>query len=89
MVKIGRIGNLKLQFSGKLRQSFIPSNNRLIDGGIVYYNPARTRGGFAYAEAHDEGGSKKGRPPQREFMWLSGDAMATISEKLLKWMAED
>lgn len=88
MRKIGMGGNKLLQFSGRLRQSFSPKKYRVETGGIVFYNPAKTKSGFPYAQAHDEGGSIKGRPPKRQFMWLSPGAMDTLSGLLLKWMQD-
>ena len=87
--KIGRSGNLILQFSGRLRQSFTPQNYRAVSGGVLFYNNAQTKGGFPYAKAHDEGGRKEGRPPKRKFMWLSNQAMADIVRQVKSWLAED
>ncbi len=83
--RIGRAGNMKLQFSGKLRQSFMPQNYRSTAIGIVFYNNAKTKTGFPYAAAHDEGGPKL---PQREFMWLSDKGMNNIVDRTLKWLLE-
>lgn len=85
MYLLGKSGNKILQDTGRLRQSFLPGNYRIKDGGIVFYNPAKTESGFPYASAHDKGGK---RLPQREFMWLSGIAMEEIAEVTLKILQE-
>jgi len=86
MDKKGRGGNKILQDSGRLRQSVTPTNYRVLPGGIVFYNPAKTKDGFPYAQAHDEGG---GKLPQRQFMYLSEIAMEEIAEQTLKWLLDD
>jgi phage gpG-like protein len=83
--KIGRSGNKKLQFSGKLRQTFTPAKWRGVPDGILFFNNARTKNGFPYASAHDDGG---GKLPQRKFMWLSKDGLQKLVEVTLKWLAE-
>jgi phage gpG-like protein len=84
--KIGRSGNKKLQFSGKLRQSFTPKNWRAKPEGILFYNNAKVKGsGFPYAAAHDEGGKQL---PQREFMWLSAVGIKKLVDLTLKWLDE-
>src|ERR1041385_123236 len=67
MQKIGKGGNLILQNTGRLRQSFTPRNYRVVSDGLLWFNPAKTESGFPYAFAHDEGGPKL---PKRDFMWL-------------------
>ncbi len=86
MEKIGRGGNKILQDNGRLRNSFVPSNYRVVSGGVVFYNSAKTKDGFPYAQAHDEGGPKL---PQREFMWLSEIAMEEIADATINWLLED
>jgi phage gpG-like protein len=88
MRKIGRGNNKKLQFSGKLRQTFTPGSYRSNSDGIVFYNNAKTKGGFPYAAAHNDGGSKSGRPPQREFMWLSDKGLKGIIGSIEDWLKE-
>lgn len=83
--KIGRGGNKILQFSGKLRQTFTPTSWRSNQEGILFFNNAKTRTGFAYAEAHDEGGPKL---PKRSFMWFSKNGMTKLVEQTLKWLSE-
>lgn len=83
MNRIGRGGNEILQFSGRLRQSFTPSQYRKAQGGLEWYNPAKTKDGYPYAFAHNEG---DGRLPQREFMWLSDKALGKIGEFTLNYV---
>jgi len=93
MKKIGKGGNKILQDSGRLRQSFLKtksnknvSGSRSVKKGILYFNNAKTAGGFAYAAAHNKGGK---RLPQRKFMWLSTKALRNISKVTLAWINED
>lgn len=86
MQRIGKTGNLILQDSGRLRQTFTPKNFRNVSAGILWFNDAKTSGSFPYAAAHDEGG---GKLPQREFMWLSDLAMDKIAEETLQFIAEE
>jgi phage gpG-like protein len=85
--KIGRGGNKKLQFSGKLRQNITPNKWRATPEGILFYNNAKTKGGFPYAEHHDEGkSSSQGNP--RSFMWLSAVGIKQMVDKINKWLLE-
>jgi len=86
MNKIGRGGNKKLQFNGKLRQNFMPEKRRLLSDGIEWFNNAKTKSGFPYAAAHNYGGPKL---PQREFMWVSDSALDTITEIVLDKIVGD
>lgn len=86
MEKTGKGGNRILQDTGRLRQSFQPSNWRQVNEGILWFNPAKTAKGFPYAAAHDEGGEKL---PQRDFMWLSDEAKDKIEDVTLKFMEDD
>lgn len=79
MMRIGRQGNKKLQFTGRLRQTFKPTDSRKVSDGLVWYNNALTKDGFPYAQAHDEGIGV----PQREFMWLSKSAVETIAKQIV------
>lgn len=74
-------GNLILQFNGRLRNSFQPTNFRKAPDGIVWFNPAKTKSGFPYAFHHDEGRSSRNGP--RQFMWLSDKAMDHIGKATL------
>lgn len=90
--RTGKGQNKKLQYNGRLRQSFVPGryeNWRLLKDGVLFFNNAKTKGGFPYAEAHDEGGSVPGRPPARPFMWVSGNAMSDIANNILAWLKEN
>lgn len=86
---IGRSGNKILQFSGRLRQSISPTAHRATSEGILFYDNAKTKSGFPYAQAHDEGGSTKGRPPQRKFMWLSSRGMSNVVKSVESWLSSD
>ena len=83
MEKIGKGGNRILQDSGRLRQSFQPTNVRPVSPGLLWFNNAKTAGGFPYAAAHDEGGK---RLPKRDFMWLSREALDDIEEQIIKFI---
>jgi len=76
MNAIGRGGNKILQFDGRLRQNFRPTQVRKTDKSLTWYNDAKTSTGFPYAQAHNEGGPKL---PQREFMWASEKALDHIA----------
>lgn len=84
--KIGRANNQKLQFTGRLRQNFKPGNYRSTKEGPLWFNDAKTKSGFPYAFAHDEGGP---RLPKRDFMWLSDDAVEDISKQTLQFMLDE
>jgi phage gpG-like protein len=74
-----------LQDKGKLRNNFTKTRFRTTKGQIVWFNNAKTKTGFPYAAAHDEGGP---RLPQRSFMWLSKSALNRMMEDTLKYLAE-
>jgi hypothetical protein len=77
MQSIGKGGNKILQDTGHLRQNVrLADTSSRIRQGQLLYNPAKTKGGFPYAYAHDTGGPKL---PQREFMWLSDKALNQMS----------
>lgn len=83
MVKKGKQGNKILQDTGTLRQNFKPSKYKKTNEGFLWFNDARTKSGFPYAFAHNEGGK---RLPKRDFMWLSGWAMDSIEEKTIQFL---
>lgn len=85
MQRIGRAGNKILQFNGRLRQNFMPTNVRKSSQGINWFNNAKTQSGFPYAWGHDEG---TGKLPQREFMWASEKALDNMAEQTLQFMIE-
>jgi phage gpG-like protein len=84
--RIGKGGNKILQDSGRLRMAFTPASWRSVTGGILWYNPAKTKSGFPYAKAHDDGGSVL---PQRQFMWLSDSARENLAEMTLQFILEN
>jgi len=84
--KIGRSGNKILQFDGTLRQSFKPTNAKFSNKGLVWFNNAKTQSGFPYAFAHNEGGRIL---PQRDFMWLSDEALEKVSVQTLQFMIDE
>ena len=86
MKEIGRGANKILQFSGKLRNNFKPANVRNTNEGLTWFNDAQTAGGFPYAAAHDEGGT---RLPKRDFMWLSDAGAEKIADQTLAFMLEE
>lgn len=75
MSKLGKGQNRILQDKGRLRQNFNPSKWRTSGDYIIWYNNAKTKKGFPYAYAHNEGGPKL---PKRDFMWLSSQAVIEI-----------
>jgi len=86
MKKIGRQNNMILQFTGRLRDSFRPTNFKATSEGLLWFNRAKTSEDFPYAYAHDTGG---GRLPKRDFMWLSDKAVEDISEQTLNFMLDE
>jgi len=85
MSRIGKSGNLLLQDSGRLRESFQVAPTQPRDG-FLFSNPAKTSGNFPYAEAHDKGGEKL---PKRKFMWVSQEALEDIGSIVLKWISAE
>lgn len=83
MIKIGKGANNILQDTGRLRNSFVPTNWRREGAKIVWFNNAKTSDGFPYAAAHDRG---RGKLPKRDFMWLSKNAKSDISKATLDFI---
>lgn len=83
--KQGKSGNKILQDTGRLRNNFLPSKHRKTSSGLLWFNNAKTKDGKPYAAEHDEG---FGRIPQRDFMWLSDDALEKITERTLQFLIE-
>lgn len=79
--RIGKAGNRILQDTGHLRNSFKPSNYRRASNGFLWFNNAKTKGGWPYAGMHNEGGKNEHGVdvPARRFMWLSNNAMKSIA----------
>lgn len=73
-----------LQDTGRLRNSFKPTNFTTSKQGIVWFNDAKTKNGFPYAFAHNEGGPKL---PRRRFMYLSKAAQKDLIKFTLRFMA--
>lgn len=84
-IKPPRKPGMKLQDTGRLRNSFKPTNVRRTNEGFLWFNNAKTKSGFPYAFAHNEGG---GSLPKRDFMWLSNEAQEKISVQTLQFMIE-
>ena len=71
-----------LQDTGNLRRNFLPGN--IEDKGqnaVVFFNPT------PYAAVHDEGSPGR-NIPQREFMWLSDDAMDDMTKIILEFVVK-
>jgi len=85
MQKLGKSGNKILQDTGRLRNSFKPMNVKRTNEGFLWFNNAKTKSGFPYAFAHNEGG---GNLPRRDFMWLSNEAQEMVSVETLQFMIE-
>lgn len=77
MEKIGKGGNQILQDTGKLRNAFTPFQFRQVSGGYLWYNL------MEYSGMHDRG--EKGMP-QRQFMWLSDEALQNIADQTLAFL---
>jgi phage gpG-like protein len=86
MQEIGKGGNKILQDSGRLRNNFKPTKVKKTKEGFLWFNDAKTKSGFPYAAAHDNGGSKL---PKRDFMWLSSKAMDKIEIQTLQFMLDE
>jgi len=75
-----------LQDKGKLRQGFKPTSFRTGKEGITWFNDAKTKSGFPYAFAHNEGGPIL---PKRDFMWISDKALDEVEEQTLKFILDE
>ena len=80
MERLGKGGNKMLQDSGRLRQTLTPKSYKKKKDGIEWYNNAKTKKGFPYAYAHNEGGKQL---PKREFMWASPGLLDKVSKLTL------
>lgn len=85
MKEIGKSGNKILQDTGRLRGSFKPTNYRVQSDAILWYNNAKTKSGFPYAVAHNDGLKPM---PQRDFMYLSDEAKEKIEEVTLAFLED-
>lgn len=86
MIKIGKGGNKILQDTGNLRQQNQPANRRKVQDGVLFFNPAKTKGGFPYAFAHDNNEQPRKKLPRRPFMWLSENALEDMAQNTLKFI---
>lgn len=86
MESIGRGGNQILQWSGRMRQNFKPTDVKTTREGILWFNDAKTKTGFPYAAAHDNG---EGKLPQREFMYLSDKGTDQVSVQTLQFLLDE
>lgn len=77
-----------LQQTGRLRNSFKPTNFRKDSEGLLWYNNAMTKAGFPYAYAHDNDEGGREQLPQRKFMWVSNSAMDQLAEATLDVLIE-
>lgn len=85
MQERGKGGNKILQDTGRLRNSFKPTNTKTSSKGITWFNDAQVKS-FPYAYAHDTGGPIL---PKRDFMWLSDDAMEDVVNQTLAFMLDE
>jgi phage gpG-like protein len=78
--KLGKSqGSNMLKMTGRLRNSFSPTNYRRSSDALLWYNPATTTKGFPYAYAHDNDDESRKQLPQRKFMWISRDAFDKLA----------
>lgn len=82
MDRKGKGGNNILQYSGRLRNAFKPTMWRRGKDGLTWFNNAKTKSGFPYAFAHNEGGDTL---PKRDFMWLSDQPLLLISQMAARY----
>lgn len=83
MRKRGKAANNILVDTARLKNNFRVNSYRKNPTSVTFFNNAKTKGGFPYAAAHNEGGPKL---PRRRFMWLSLDARKRIAEQSLKFL---
>ena len=86
MQKIGKGGNKLLQDTGTMRQAFFPHNFRKVGEGILWFNPAKTKQGFAYAAHHNQ--EAENENARRIFMFTSDDASERIADVTLKFVLD-
>lgn len=82
----GRGSNKILQYNGRLRNSFQPTNVENTNKGIMWFNNAKTKSNYPYAWGHDTG---DGKLPKRDFMWLSEKALEDISNQTLAFLLDE
>ena len=86
MSKIGKGGNKILQDTGRLRQSFKPTNFRKVKDGVLWFNNAKTKTGFPYAYAHDNDERPRRQLPQRKFMWFSPKGFKKLNQQTTSYV---
>lgn len=79
MERLGKGGNKLLQDTGRLRQAFLPANqkSKVVSEGILFLNET------PYAGAHDEGTEDI---PKRPFMWTDDATMETVGQITLAFV---
>lgn len=78
--KLGKSqGSNMLKITGRLRNSMSPNKYKKTSDALMWYNPAKTASGFAYAYAHDNDEEPRKQLPQRKFMWISRDAFDKLA----------
>jgi hypothetical protein len=87
MRSIGKGSKKILEGNRGIYKGYKASNWRGVSAGVIVFNNAQTKDGFAYAKHHDEGRSSwMGNP--RPFMWISNKAIDGIISDTLKWLKE-
>ena len=82
--KIEKAGyNKILQVSGNLRQRFLLQNFRTSPKALLWFNNAKTKGGFPYAYAHDNDTAPRKKLKRRSFMWISNKSLDRIATAIL------
>lgn len=77
MAKIGKSGNLILTDTGRLRQGWQPTRYRIVNEGVIWFNPV------SYGKKHNEGIAPF---PKRQFAWISKDASDEMERQTLKFV---
>lgn len=82
--RIGRLGNKKLQFSGRLYKSITPEEGKFRTNslGVLLYSNVK------YAATHDYGDSSR-NIPKRQFMYISRAGMDRLIFNTEQWLNED
>lgn len=80
MARIGKSGNNILQDTGRLRQGITPG--RAGSEFVEWVNQVN------YAATHNYGDETR-NIPERDFMWLSEEAMEAVSEKTIAFLLSD
>ncbi len=67
-----------LQASGNMRNALTPKNYRRTSSGAEWFNTMK------YSRTHDQGDDGR-NIPQRQFMWLSEDAIEKLSQQMINF----